>query len=49
MVTRKDRLRHYLNPLHIYCRLLAVGFNRNAARSISRWYEKAIYSHTVLA
>jgi len=26
---------HYLNPLHIYCRLIDVGFGRVTARKIS--------------
>jgi len=49
MESRKEKMRHYLNPLHVYCRLLNVGLNRKAARSISRWYERAIFKHTVLA
>ncbi len=48
MVSRKDRFRHYLNPLHVYCRLVSAGISRKTARSLSQWYEKAIYCHTVL-
>ncbi len=48
MVDRKDRFRHYLNPLHLYCRLVSVGINRKTARSLSQWYEKTIYCHTML-
>lgn len=42
----KDRLRHILNPLHVYCRLLDCGMDRAAARRLCRLYQR-LYS-TVL-
>jgi len=35
----KDHIRHHLNPLHIMCRLIAIGFPRQSAKAICRRYE----------
>ena len=40
----RKTLQHYLNPLHIYCRLLNLGFPKSVAISISRFYERAIFT-----
>ena len=37
-------LQHYLNPLHIYCRLLNLGLPRSVAILIGRFYERIIFS-----
>ena len=37
-------LEHYLNPLHIYCRLIDIGIKREMARSLSIYYEKVLKS-----
>lgn len=34
---------HYGNPLHVYCRLIDVGFARRTARAIAEWYGRNIY------
>ena len=47
--TLKDMFRHWLNPLHIYCRLdglfAPLGISRKTVQRISKIYEKAIYHH----
>lgn len=37
-----DQLRHYLNPMHVYCRLCELGIRAETAMWIVRKYE-AIY------
>ncbi|MDQ7836722.1 MAG: hypothetical protein RDU24_15185 [Humidesulfovibrio sp.] len=34
---------HYLNPLHVYCRLRDLGLPSPVARTISNSYERVIY------
>ena len=34
---------HYLNPLHVYCRLCDLGLPSPVARTISAGYERIIY------
>ncbi|SDK89904.1 hypothetical protein SAMN05660337_1630 [Maridesulfovibrio ferrireducens] len=34
---------HYLNPLHIFCRLRQAGLSAIAARRMSTVYEKLLY------
>lgn len=34
---------HYLNPLHVYCRLRDIGVPTPVARSISAGYERVLY------
>jgi hypothetical protein len=34
---------HYLNPLHLYCRLRDLGLPRPVARTISSGYERILY------
>lgn len=36
----KDSLRHLLNPLHVYCRLLDMGVPTVRARAICARYER---------
>ncbi len=36
-------LNHYLNPLHVYCRLVELGISRTAGLAMARWYESHIY------
>jgi len=36
----RDHLRHHLNPLHIYCRLMQTGLEHDTATRICRWYER---------
>lgn len=36
----KDTFRHYLNPLHIYCRLMDVGVCHFKAQRLCRLYQK---------
>jgi hypothetical protein len=34
---------HYLNPLHVYCRLCDLGLPSPVARTISAGYERILY------
>lgn len=36
----KDTLRHYLNPLHILCRLRQCGISAPTARKVCLAYER---------
>ena len=42
-ITRTDHVRHYLNPLHVFCRLRRVIGSR-LARIVAQWYELHIYN-----
>ena len=36
-------LQHYLNPLHIYCRLRDMGIAKKIALRLCRLYERVIF------
>jgi hypothetical protein len=36
-------LKHYMNPLHIYCRLRDVGIPKNPAMLVCRVYERTVF------
>ena len=36
-------LKHYLNPLHVYCRLRDLGLAKGQAVMICKVYEKTIF------
>jgi len=40
-------LKHYLNPLHLYCRLRDVGIQKNIAIWLCRFYERNIFNLVV--
>jgi hypothetical protein len=42
-ITFLDRVRHRLNPLHIYCRLTCLGVSTRVARGICKIYEVSLY------
>jgi len=46
-ITLLDRIRHLLNPLHVYCRLTCFGISSKCARGICRIYEENIYKVTL--
>lgn len=46
-ITFLDRIRHHLNPLHIYCRLICLGLSSKTALGICRVYEGRIYKTTI--
>lgn len=46
-LTIMDRIRHVLNPLHIYCRLTHFGISCKVARDICKIYEAGIYKPTL--
>ena len=46
-VTLMDRIRHLLNPLHVYCRLTYVGIPQEVALGICKNYEAFVYSRTI--
>ncbi len=39
----RHSLRHLLNPLHVYCRLVDTGLARPRALRLSRAYERYLY------
>ena len=46
-ITFLDRMRHLLNPLHIYCRLTCVGLSSKRALGICKIYEDSFYKFTL--
>jgi len=42
-----DRIRHLLNPLHIYCRLTSIGMPSRVAMGICKTYETCLYRPTL--
>ena len=42
-----DRIRHLMNPLHIYCRLTCCGISPKFAREICKIYEEGFYKLTL--
>jgi hypothetical protein len=36
-------LQHYLNPLHIYCRLMDIGIPKSVAGLLCRTYERLVF------
>ena len=41
--TMSTKLQHYLNPLHIYCRLRDMGIAKGIALGLCRVYERIIF------
>ena len=37
-------LQHYLNPLHIFCRLREIGLPKTPAIFLCQFYERAIFN-----
>ncbi len=44
----KSTLQHYLNPLHVYCRLVNLKLNRKWAKRICQLYERNIYKYPTI-
>lgn len=40
---------HYMNPLHIYCRLRDLGLGKRPARFLCCFYERAIFKRYLIA
>ena len=38
------KLQHYLNPLHVFCRLRDLGVNPKRALLIAKHYEHVVYN-----
>ena len=36
-------IQHVINPLHVFCRLMDIGLNRQTALSLSRLYEHIVF------
>ena len=43
MIMVERALKHYFNPLHIYCRLRDMGIAKQSAMSLCRIYERSIF------
>lgn len=41
--TPRNLLQHYLNPLHVYCKLRAFGVRASLATRLCRFYERCVY------
>lgn len=46
-LTLMDKIRHLLNPLHIYCRLTCIGVSKKIAMDICQTYETYVYKQTI--
>lgn len=44
----REFLQHKFNPLHVYCRLVSLGFQETSARRICYAYEGLVYKRTWL-
>ena len=42
-------LKHYMNPLHVYCRLRDLGIGKEPATCLCRIYERIIFKKCFLA
>lgn len=38
-------LKHYLNPLHIYCRLREIGMGKEKAVALCSLYERYVFKY----
>ncbi|MCU0594502.1 MAG: hypothetical protein MUC98_03430 [Desulfobacterota bacterium] len=47
METLGSGLKHYLNPLHIYCRLRDIGLSKCRASVVCQLYERALFRRFV--
>jgi hypothetical protein len=39
----KTKLKHILNPVHMYCRLREIGFRKKISIKIASFYETKLY------
>lgn len=46
-LTLLDKIRHQLNPLHIYCRLTCFGISSKVAKDLCKIYEAGFYKPTL--
>ena len=47
--TKHSAAQHYLNPLHVYCRLCDLGLPSPVARTLSAGYERILYRPSAAA
>lgn len=47
METIMSEIKHYLNPLHVYCRLRDIGVSKCRAQFVCRLYEKVLFKRFV--
>jgi len=40
--------KHYMNPLHVYCRLRDLGVPKGAATFVCRFYEFRVFNKYIL-
>jgi hypothetical protein len=48
MTMTGSEIKHYMNPLHVYCRLRDVGLGKDRARCVCQWYERCVFKHFIL-
>ena len=44
-----NAIKHYMNPLHIYCRLRDLGLGKAFAAYLCRAYERRVFIHVIKA
>jgi hypothetical protein len=42
-VTLLDKIRHHLNPMHVYCRLTELGISSKHAKGLCKIYDAIFY------
>ncbi|MFH0810663.1 MAG: hypothetical protein V2A77_09405 [Pseudomonadota bacterium] len=42
-MTIKQTLRHYLNPLHVFCHLRRLGLDKKTSLRMARLYERYLF------
>jgi hypothetical protein len=39
----RQAFRHYLNPLHVFCRLRSLGISKRTSLRLARLYERYVF------
>jgi len=42
-MTISEALRHYFNPLHVFCRLRRLGLSKKTSLRLVRFYERYLF------
>lgn len=47
-MTIRPFVQHFLNPLHVFCRLSDWGLGKRTARGLSAVYERVVYKNLMM-
>jgi hypothetical protein len=47
MYIMEAAIKHYMNPLHIYCRLRDIGIGKGTAMFLCRIYERNLFRYFI--